>query len=213
MLIKAKERKTLVSPAKGVASQEMAGLSAPPPAATTIGGGGYIGENVCQDFYPAGITTALQPTGCPSLWGGLCSDRDYYSVGSWPPTCRLPSRGWKKQEETKGQVRNTAEQLRHGNRCSPRHCFGHQPKRNWAKRPHDDGRNIEDDDYGASRACNPFNVATLIWHWSSWSCVILVCAELRINSIPSARRERTVYSYSHVTCIRKCGYCSYNIAF
>lgn len=67
MLIKAKERKTLVSPAKGVVSQEMAGLSAPPPAATTIGGDGYIGENVCQDFYPAGITTALQPTGRPSL--------------------------------------------------------------------------------------------------------------------------------------------------
>ncbi|KYN38281.1 hypothetical protein ALC56_07321 [Trachymyrmex septentrionalis] len=34
MLIKAKERKTLVSPAKGVASQEMAGLSAPPTTTT-----------------------------------------------------------------------------------------------------------------------------------------------------------------------------------
>lgn len=55
MLIKAKERKTLVSPAKGVASQEIAGLSAPPLTTTTIGGGGYTGESVCQDFYPAGI--------------------------------------------------------------------------------------------------------------------------------------------------------------
>ncbi|KYM96422.1 hypothetical protein ALC62_12928, partial [Cyphomyrmex costatus] len=35
MLIKAKERKTLVSPAKGVASQEMTGLSAPPSDYTT----------------------------------------------------------------------------------------------------------------------------------------------------------------------------------
>lgn len=68
MLIKAKERKTLVSPAKGVASQETAGLSAPPSAvSTTIGGDAYTGESVCQNFYPAGITMALQPTGCPSL--------------------------------------------------------------------------------------------------------------------------------------------------
>lgn len=75
MLIKAKERKTLVSPAKGVASQEMAGLSAPPSATTTIDGGGYTGESVCQDFYPVGITTGLQPTGCPSLskWSMLGS--------------------------------------------------------------------------------------------------------------------------------------------
>lgn len=70
MLIKAKERKTLVSPAKGVASQEIASLSAPPPppaTTTTVGGDACAGESVCQNFYPAGITTALRPTGCPSL--------------------------------------------------------------------------------------------------------------------------------------------------
>lgn len=80
MLIKAKERKTLVSPAEGVASQEMAGLARCPTnrllaasataaaaTTTTITGGGVPGESVCQDFYPAGVTTALQPTGCPSL--------------------------------------------------------------------------------------------------------------------------------------------------
>lgn len=75
----------------------------------------------------------------------------------------------KKKEGTRRQVRNTAEQLRHGNRCpaataaaaavaaSQRHCFRPPAKRNWAKRPYDDGRNIDDDDdYGA---CNLFNVA------------------------------------------------------
>jgi len=66
MLIKAKERKTLVSPAKGVARN---GQSFCPTTDyhSTIGSGGYTGESVCEDFYPAGITTALQPTGCPSL--------------------------------------------------------------------------------------------------------------------------------------------------
>ncbi|KYQ55443.1 hypothetical protein ALC60_05680 [Trachymyrmex zeteki] len=47
------------------------------------------------------------------------------------------------------------------NRCSTAAMFRPLTKRNWAKRLYDDGRNIEDDDYGASRACNPFNVATL----------------------------------------------------
>lgn len=56
MLIKAKERKTLVSPAKGVASRETAGLFAPPrrlslPATTTIGDGGYTGERACARIF------------------------------------------------------------------------------------------------------------------------------------------------------------------
>ncbi|KYM78610.1 hypothetical protein ALC53_10952 [Atta colombica] len=46
------------------------------------------------------------------------------------------------------------------NRCSTALLFRPLAKRNWAKQLYDDGRNIEDD-YGVSRACNPFNVATL----------------------------------------------------
>lgn len=41
----------LVSPAKGVASQEMAGLSAPPPATTTIDGGGYTAGRACARIF------------------------------------------------------------------------------------------------------------------------------------------------------------------
>lgn len=96
MLIKAKERKTLVSAAEGVASREKwpvfpalshhhrpSVATAYPPYRWAI----YRDtswESVCRDFYPAGVTTALRPTGCPSLRGGLCArgSRLPLSVGS-----------------------------------------------------------------------------------------------------------------------------------
>ena len=84
MLIKAKERKTLVSACrKGVASGEISDLllslslsffshciRVPPPPSTAmvdVPAGYSRSWSVCQDFYPAGVTTALQSTGCSSL--------------------------------------------------------------------------------------------------------------------------------------------------
>jgi len=63
MLIKAKERKTLVSPAEGVASREMAGLFCPTTRHRRRRHRwrriGASWESVCRDFYPAGVTSAF----------------------------------------------------------------------------------------------------------------------------------------------------------
>ncbi|TGZ50996.1 Uncharacterized protein DBV15_00669 [Temnothorax longispinosus] len=124
MLIKAKERKTLVSPAKGVASQEMAGLSAP-PSAISIGYHHhrrrwiYRGERVpgflsCGNYdgfttYRLSVVMKWPMLGSRLLLGRL--------LGHRLVDC-LSRPGGGRKGETRRQVRNTAEQLRHGNRCS-----------------------------------------------------------------------------------------------
>lgn len=175
MLIKAKERKTLVSPAKGVASQEMAGLSAPPhrlppppppppPSAAAVD----IPARACARIFILRELRRLYNLPAVRRYEvayARIAITTRLALGHRFVDCLAPV--WRRVGlEKKGRSKKAGQEHR-GATASRKSMlraavlFRPPAKQNWAKRPYDDGRNVEDDDYEASRTCNPFNVATL----------------------------------------------------
>lgn len=135
MLIKAKERKTLVSPAEGVASRETAGLAAPPASSPPPPPPPHLGERapgfLSRGSYDGGFTTYRSLSVVVVYEAAYASNRAVANtrnqlalgrrLGDRP--ARSAWRQWgikKKGKRERRQVRNTAaaERLRHGSRCS-----------------------------------------------------------------------------------------------